>query len=357
MAEELPWEILTSPSPTLVYVERKKLQFRIETEIALALLRTSSVDAAFLRFPELAPLFVDYWRYWKPSDFDRSGGIDTATAAGLSRAIPDAFGLLDNLIGELDQYRKFGTILAIVSNYGEKSPSARFRTNYYISPDSLIEMTGFQDVILGDTSGSTAYFRLSPDDPNIADFDEFASLISEAQWSNPSEGEHSSNNRTRKIFSVSRQADRLDVSLTSSSDLTSDSTLEIGEWSGTLSDIIEPPGARSAVLNASGLYFLEGYPFGKMIRSTNANPVDILPTILHAMGIGISGELNGRILDNLYDTGWFADNPIEYVDSYEAPEPEEGEFGNESTVPDESIQESISGEDEGKILRPMSIRI
>jgi hypothetical protein len=44
--------------------------------------------------------------------------------------------------------------------------------------------------------------------------------------------------------------------------------------------------------------------------------VDIAPTILHALGVPIARDLDGRVIDALFEPRVLASNPVRYVDTY-----------------------------------------
>jgi arylsulfatase A-like enzyme len=48
-----------------------------------------------------------------------------------------------------------------------------------------------------------------------------------------------------------------------------------------------------------------------------AESVDVLPTLLYALGLPIAQDLDGRVLTQAFDPAHLASHPLTYVPSYE----------------------------------------
>ncbi|MCX6646912.1 MAG: hypothetical protein NTY09_11265 [bacterium] len=117
-------EKITQPSPRLIYLNRKLLEFRVESDLAISQIMHNHVDAAFLRVTSLEEIFLTYWRFSNSQDFGPlPANIDSATATGLAKAIPEAYSELDRFIGRLNPFVGDETLLAVVSAF----PAKRFR--------------------------------------------------------------------------------------------------------------------------------------------------------------------------------------------------------------------------------------
>lgn len=326
--DELMLETFTTPSWRLTYARRKNLQFQVETDIALALVRKYRTAAVFLRFPSLSPIFTQYRRYAKPNEFGPPPlDVDCADAAGLARVIPDSYALLDEFLGRLDPFRNQRTLLVLAANHGERSAGRDRGQDQWIDADNLLNVTGWTDRTVWDISATGTVFR-APGLNEVPDsHSDFADLLRNATWTLDPE-----NPTDRRLFSVSSYADRIEVSVVNASDLTPESLVTIGDWSGTFSEISvsNPP---SGIISANGLFIISGRPFKPNTRATTVYVYDVVPTVLHASGIEIAEYLQGRPVEEIFDPVWYGNHPPQTVEDYLPPEPEPQEEPVQPSVP------------------------
>ena len=57
-------------------------------------------------------------------------------------------------------------------------------------------------------------------------------------------------------------------------------------------------------------------PDVKLGERAHGSVVDIAPTILHALGVPIARDLDGRVIDALFEPQSLARNPVRFVDTY-----------------------------------------
>jgi hypothetical protein len=108
--------------------------------------------------------------------------------------------------------------------------------------------------------------------------------------------------------------------------------LTIGGWQGRLAELLVHGEQPSGRINGSGLFMVIGPTFDSGRNALNPYVIDIMPTILHALGIELSWEFLGRNMDELYRPGWMSSNPLVYIDEYTILEP---------PPPEEPVQESV----------------
>ncbi len=66
-----------------------------------------------------------------------------------------------------------------------------------------------------------------------------------------------------------------------------------------------------------GLLILQGRGIGSGIFLDDAEVVDVLPTLLYALGLPIARDLDGRVLTHAFTTAALASQPLDFVPSYE----------------------------------------
>ncbi len=357
LGKEYLIEITTDPSPRLIYLKRKLLEFRIERDCALALIRKNPVDAAFLRFTSLRSLFMTYWRYSKPNEFGpHPEDIDSALSTGLARAIPDAYLEIDALITDLEPYRDYRSTIVIVSNHGIRSASDRRQLQFQLSPERLIRICGMQNRIVGDSSGNGICIRAIENFDDHDPLDELEELMGGAAWSSTQD----QSGYSRNLLTAGRESGCLEISIIPASDLLNESWVTIGDWSGPLSDILIPGEPFSGQIGGTGLLLVSGPRFKAGAMSNNPYLFDVTTTLLHALNIEVSEELLGRSMDELLNPDWLSEHPIKYIEGYNLAPPAPVENIQQSIAPGESIELSTIEPDipaEFSIIEPKFIEI
>lgn len=57
-------------------------------------------------------------------------------------------------------------------------------------------------------------------------------------------------------------------------------------------------------------------PGMKIGTRTDGGALDVAPTILHALGVPVARDLDGRVIDAMFDPGFLASHPVRFVESY-----------------------------------------
>lgn len=340
LGNEYLYELIMRPSPRLVYARRKLLEFRIDTDRALSMMRKNPADVAILRFDSLEPLLMEYWRYARPDEFAAPpADVDTALACGLGYVVPDAYRELDKFIGDIEPFRNPETVLAIVSNHGIRSASDLRYKPMQLSPDGFISATRMSDTIVGDISSEGICLRPASEGEDLELLNELDGIIVDAEWELPDEPE--SARRTRAPFNTTMHEHCLEVTIPNAPDLSPAAIITMGDWTGPLADLLidtDPPSGRiagNALLLVAGQHFREGQV------ARNPQVYDITPTLLYSLGVPVSEEFDGRVMDELFDPAWMNRNPVEYVSEYsfEQPAEEVSEEFQPSVAPGEGIEE------------------
>ena len=96
----------------------------------------------------------------------------------------------------------------------------------------------------------------------------------------------------------------------------------------SLAPVLTPGGADTVVVLTSpgrvesgtaGLFAIQGSAANPLARDAVARPTDIMPTVLHALGVPISRELSGRPLVELFSVEFARRYPVRDVTTYGAP--------------------------------------
>jgi len=318
LGEEYLWETVMRPSPRLIYARRKLLEFRIDTDRALASMRKNPAEVAILRFDSLEPLLMYYWRYIRPNEFSvLPSDVDAALAGGLGYVVPDTYRAIDDFIGDLENFRDPNTVLAIVSNHGIRTESDSRRIPMHLSPEKFIEALGSTDEIVGDFSSNGICIR--PVSNSLDSLIELDQVILDAESALPDELE-STRVRTRVTFNTTWYDNCLEISVPVNPDLTREAIITMGDWTGPMSDLLIDTETPSGQIAGNALFLIVGPHFRNREVARNPQVYDIAPTLLHSIGVPISEEFAGRVLDELFNPQWLGENPIEYVTEYAIPD-------------------------------------
>jgi MFS family permease len=376
IGKELLVEAVLQPSPRQIYASRKELQFQIECDCALALMRGYNADAAFLRFPSMGPLFIDYMRY---SSQQGAGSppadVDSSLMAGLSRVLPDSTRLLDKFISNLKPFRNENTVFCIISDHGERAAYRSGNRMPVISPSSLLEIAGWGNRAYGEKCGEVICIRLLKDIPAVEpepvpyesvdrsapvaelinpdalrqnSLSDLESLLRTATWRSPETPETS-----QSLFSITKYDDRIEVSIRENGNLTSQSIVTIGTWTDILENLIEPGEPPASFPSGPGLFIVQGPGVKATNTIDNAQILDVMPTLMHALGMPVSRELMGHSLDRIFDPAWLATHQVIFVDSYIPPTAIENAEGpaiqnpEGASIEEDNNEEGVSETEEG----------
>jgi hypothetical protein len=86
---------------------------------------------------------------------------------------------------------------------------------------------------------------------------------------------------------------------------------------GQLVVIVTEPGRVAS--SGDGLLAMVGSAVRKGVTASDGRSIDVLPTVLHALGVPLSVELAGRPLTSLFEDGFMARYPVRQVATYGPP--------------------------------------
>lgn len=109
----------------------------------------------------------------------------------------------------------------------------------------------------------------------------------------------------------------------------------------TLGDqVIEPsPRTRSGLHRSEGMLFLHGPPVAAGGRLEGASIVDVLPTLLFFLGLGVPDDLDGKPLVDAAAAGYEGTHPVRYVESLAT----HGDAGGSSQSDDDALIDALAG--------------
>jgi predicted AlkP superfamily phosphohydrolase/phosphomutase len=104
--------------------------------------------------------------------------------------------------------------------------------------------------------------------------------------------------------------------------------------------VVEPnPTTRSGLHRSDGMLFLHGGPVGADTHIEGASIVDVLPTLLFLLGLGVPDDLDGKPLVGVATAGYAAEHPVQYV----APLAARGDGGGSSQTDDDALIDALAG--------------
>ncbi|HXV65408.1 MAG TPA: tetratricopeptide repeat protein [Vicinamibacteria bacterium] len=91
-----------------------------------------------------------------------------------------------------------------------------------------------------------------------------------------------------------------------------------------------------------GIFIAAGPKLRKGVQVDGASVLDVTPTVLHYLGLPVAQDMDGKVLDTIFEDEFLGEHPIRYIASYEAgSETERGrEAANEPTN-DSPVEENL----------------
>jgi hypothetical protein len=339
-------EYLLDISPRVKYMERKDIQFMIQSDIALASMRTNRLDMVFLRFPAFSRIMKEYRIYYRPSEYGNLPlDVSASDAVGLANAIPDVYRNIDNFLSRLYAFKNHNTVVMIVSNHGVKTGLRVQALKYPVSPERLLDVSNYQTGVLTDFNNSAMTFRVDGAENQQEAINDLAQIFREAEWF-PENSAEISETRGRQLFSVTNLEDRMEVTIVGTTDLLDTSLVTIAGWQGELRDLYRHGSPETSLTSAPGVFLASGPMFRPGSQPRMPVPYDIASTILHVMGFPVYNHMVGRPLDEIIQMHWTENHPVEFADwnPGKIPQDEEEPANSELEEIDENQESVIQGD-------------
>ena len=80
-------------------------------------------------------------------------------------------------------------------------------------------------------------------------------------------------------------------------------------------ELFKPADKSSGTHKMDGIFIMKGADVKQGVRVENLSIMDIAPTILYAMGLPVPGDMDGKVLNNLFQDSFKETHPVKYLDA------------------------------------------
>ena len=63
-----------------------------------------------------------------------------------------------------------------------------------------------------------------------------------------------------------------------------------------------------------GIFLAQGESVNKGSSISDANLIDVAPTVLHVMGCNVPSDMDGKVLAGIFDTGFMEQHPVAFTE-------------------------------------------
>jgi len=117
-------------------------------------------------------------------------------------------------------------------------------------------------------------------------------------------------------------------------------SISLGSFVFSSNCLMEPPFAISAPHRMEGLFLAAGPMIRKGARLQGSEIIDLAPTILYLFGVPMPVDIDGQIIEGVFERGYLEAHPPEYVQT--STDEEVGERGWREGE-EEEIEERLRG--------------
>jgi len=89
-----------------------------------------------------------------------------------------------------------------------------------------------------------------------------------------------------------------------------------------------------------GIFFAQGPAIKKGATVSGAEIIDVAPTILYLLGLPVPADMDGRLLEGIFEEGVLEERPVVFEDAKQAVERAQHQF---SRAEQEAIEERLRG--------------
>ncbi|MCI0692995.1 alkaline phosphatase family protein [candidate division KSB1 bacterium] len=253
----------------------------------------------------------NYWKFMEPERFPE---VDPLQVARFRQTIAAAYESTDAAIGHIvEKLADENTIVVVLSDHGFQSvPEAQGRKpdrTVRILPEILLQVLGWNadDIRTFNIRGAT-FFR---------DRRENSSRIQEMRTT--LESIHLAGSNTA-LFEVGLDpSNNIEIRLRDEIEQINDLAIRLPDGRVIAANkIIEgDTGGISGDHHPDGVLMVAGPGIRRGFKLERASVLDITPTLLTLMGLPVGSDMDGRVLQEMFDDGFLAHHHVEYVDTWE----------------------------------------
>lgn len=273
------------------------------TDLFLALMRKRAPDAASIAYYGTDKLGHRFWHHMEPEAFE---GFESLADPRFADVFPNYYRVVDRAVGRILEAVDESTLVIALSDHGMKADPAIPR-RVFVDMDALLSALGARGGFGHRTVQGRLYIESARPD---ADPDSLMKKIEAIRFG---DGE--------PVFGVSADGGTLHLRPLFSMTWHPDSPVAVNEsiqieGRSVPADRIFVTRTFSGAHDIRGVWMLAGPMIAENHDLPDARLVDVAPTLLYALGLPVSREIEGRVFEEAFTDAFKSQNAIQYVDAY-----------------------------------------
>lgn len=303
------------PRHPAAYYRQLFAEARINTDVFARLIRDHKPDFAAILFYYIDAIEHRFWKYMEPDAF---AGVDAAQARKYRRVIPQAYILADKLVGRILKRVPAQATVVVVSDHGQMAdPEEQKGTGYRPRSEVLKELGLYEDVYATILNWKMT-LRLVPGRERLT-LERVGELFENTVvkesglplykvWP-PGDG----------ALRVGLRLDHIDAT----SGMIANTPVLLGNGRVVaLKEVVDLSSGEayermSGAHAINGIFIIRGENVKRNFASPDANLVDIVPTLLALHQKPIGQDMDGQVVEKIFEKGFLQANPVSYIDSYD----------------------------------------
>ncbi len=300
---EMAYEVVARPQQLDWWYRRRFIETAIYGDVFIDLLRKYRPDFAAILLYHTDDISHRFWRYRQPELF---GDVPPAEINKYGPVIDRAYTEADAVLGKILEAVPDDTLVVVLSDHGQQAGPA-YDTPYRMSQD-LISRVGFKDQVWLTYLGYSAFLRPAVEAEGAELLEKLAGSLEQVRFRETG----------APVFRISvSETDQLVVDVIPGVDADLNLPVSLpGEHTSRLGDLIFTDGRLSGIHSEWGILILKGPGVRKECRMEDATILDVAPTILALKNRPVAQDMDGRVIEDVFEDGFFNRYPLRFIESY-----------------------------------------
>ena len=285
------------------YLKRTVAHLNISTEIFLHLYKRYKPFFATMHIHLCDAIAHRYWKYYEPKKFQ---DIDQRLAERYRNVIPNAYIEADRMIGKIVE-KAGDAIIMVMSDHGSDAMETS-KTAYSLHIENFLNLFKLRDKVIPANVGlmTFCYFQ------DKESMQEMLPLFEKVTFQGTGE----------RVFDVLKEESLIGLRLSKDfwgKEIRGEMRLNLEKLGiCNFSDLfllqkMEVSGTHSR----EGILIMNGPNIKKEVHIKGATIFDITPTALALSGLPVAKDMDGKVLEDVFEDKFLTTHSVQYIDSYE----------------------------------------
>jgi len=298
------YEKICKPADKDIYYIKKIIRHRLYRDTFIHLYQQYEPEFTAYVIVETDALSHNYWKYMEPENFT---GVSERDIKKYGNVIKDIYIEADNTIGKILKCLDGDSTVIIVSDHGFKADTKCTPDAHGLKIEEFLGLVKIPEVKRASYLSYEVFLHLkqglSPDAT-----EEVIQRLREICLKKNGE----------RLFTVIKFNDQtLRLIINNLGNVSPQSEVSLPGSSCYYSDLIEIRNTDvSGTHDLDGVIIIKGPDIKKGHVINGATVLDVTPTLLALKGLPVGMDMDGRVLEDAFTERYFADNPIDFIETY-----------------------------------------